>query len=100
MMRIRKAKLKAHKHNRRALGYISHKIILDIYDKQNGLCFYCNIPVNNSYHLDHYMPISKGGTNEKDNLVVACRFCNLSKKDKLPQHFSVKNIKLVDYRIV
>jgi 5-methylcytosine-specific restriction endonuclease McrA len=44
-------------------------------------------------HLEHKMPLSKGGTNFKENLDVACEGCNLKKgvmtveefKGKFPQ---------------
>lgn len=36
-------------------------------------------------HVDHVIPRCKGGTDELDNLVTACRTCNLAKYDKLLQ---------------
>ncbi len=34
-----------------------------------------------SYHLDHIIPASKGGTNELDNLQIACKYANYAKND-------------------
>jgi len=31
------------------------------------------------HHIDHVIPRCKGGTDEMDNLVTACRKCNLTK---------------------
>ena len=30
-------------------------------------------------HLDHLIPVSRGGTNDDDNLITSCRDCNLGK---------------------
>lgn len=32
--------------------------------------------------IDHVIPLSKGGSNEMDNLVTACCYCNKKKHDK------------------
>lgn len=53
------------------------------YDKQNGLCAYCSIPLSGIYDIDHVIPISRGGSNWPTNLVCACRYCNRSKGDKI-----------------
>lgn len=47
----------------------------------NGLCGYCSAPWE---HLDHYIPLARGGSHTIDNLVPACAACNLSKGSKLP----------------
>ncbi len=44
-------------------------------------CVYCGDP---SEHMDHVIPLARGGTHEIDNLVPACKACNLSKGSKLP----------------
>jgi 5-methylcytosine-specific restriction endonuclease McrA len=33
-------------------------------------------------HVDHKVPLAKGGSNEGDNLWTLCDFCNLGKSDK------------------
>jgi 5-methylcytosine-specific restriction endonuclease McrA len=57
------------------------------YDRQNGRCFYCGRKVGDKYHRDHVIPLSKGGSNGPENLVVACPTCNLSKHDNHPMDF-------------
>lgn len=53
-----------------------------IYEMQNGLCAYCGIRLFDKWHEDHYMPISRGGSNYPENIILACKECNLSKNDK------------------
>ena len=36
----------------------------------------------NDLTIDHIMPITKGGTDELDNLRILCRPCNSRKKDR------------------
>lgn len=55
-----------------------------------GCCFYCGGPHE---HDDHVVPLSRGGTHERANLVPSCVDCNLSKHTKLlhewrPERFS------------
>lgn len=57
------------------------------YEQQNGRCYYCGCKVDDSYHVDHVVPLSRGGTNWPDNLVIACRHCNVSKHNKLPHEW-------------
>jgi 5-methylcytosine-specific restriction endonuclease McrA len=42
-------------------------------------CFYCGA---GSEHLDHVIPIAKGGRHSIGNLVQSCQTCNLSKNAK------------------
>lgn len=44
-------------------------------------CLYCGDPAE---HVDHFIPLARGGTHTLDNLVPACAACNLSKGAKLP----------------
>ena len=40
-------------------------------------CYYCNSPITD--HVDHFFPLSKGGTDHFWNLVRACQRCNNAK---------------------
>jgi hypothetical protein len=47
--------------------------------RANYLCEYCHSPERISatrFTLDHIIPRSVGGSNETDNLALACRRCN------------------------
>jgi 5-methylcytosine-specific restriction endonuclease McrA len=71
---------------RRALGYITKetiKLVFTLYPR----CVYCGSLENKT--LEHVVPISKGGTNDFDNLATACSSCNSSKKGKTLLEFMV-----------
>lgn len=50
---------------------------------QKKRCFYCDNRVylsdRKSYHIEHRIPVYWGGTNDYENLVLACPSCNLTK---------------------
>lgn len=51
-------------------------------------CFYCNLIVtDDNRHIDHFIPLSKGGLHDLDNLVISCSSCNLMKHAKMPDVF-------------
>ena len=56
-------------------------------EEQGYMCFYCSYPLEDDYHVDHYYPLSKGGSNGAENIVIACPSCNKSKSDKDPHEF-------------
>jgi len=57
-----------------------------VFDRDDYTCLYCGKP-NRKLHCDHIIPISKGGTNHPDNLVTACRTCNLVKHARTPEEW-------------
>jgi len=68
---------------RAASGAHTTKDIRELYELQHRRCGYCGISLFNEYHVDHIMPLSKNGSNDPENLMIACRDCNLSKRDRL-----------------
>ena len=54
---------------------------LAVFDRDGYRCVYCGAH-NIDFHADHVIPVSRGGQSELDNLVTACRFCNLSKGNR------------------
>lgn len=72
---------------------------LEILNRDNRRCSYCTIDVSEEdFVLDHLVPIIKGGTNRKTNLVTSCTSCNQRKQDIDPVEFLLQNYraKLID----
>lgn len=76
--------------NRRALkkrsgGTFNDKDIALQFSAQGKICWWCDSPIElETCHIEHRVPISRGGTNWPDNIVLSCIRCNLSKGPKLP----------------
>lgn len=66
---------------RRAAGRVSKT---DIRALSGQACAYCGAP---GEHVEHCTPISRGGTNAAENLVMACAACNLRKGPKTVLEF-------------
>ena len=48
-------------------------------------CYLCKKPLSRkTITLDHYIPKSKGGSNDISNLYPCCFDCNIKKADTLP----------------
>jgi len=53
-------------------------------------CYLCGKLIPKGHrHVDHIMPLSKGGAHRPSNLAAACDTCNLSKHDKTPEEIGV-----------
>jgi hypothetical protein len=60
---------------------LTTEIIKEIKMDYGGLCPYCNKKIEVG-HIDHIIPVSKGGTNARENLAWVCASCNLRKHNK------------------
>lgn len=62
---------------------ISKKIRFEVFKRDQFKCQYCGKSAPEvTLHVDHIVPVSKGGGNEILNLVSACADCNLGKSDR------------------
>lgn len=59
---------------------------LEILEDFNYLCFWCGAPYEEQ---DHLIPLSKGGTHSKENVVPSCVSCNRKKATKDPLDFLI-----------
>lgn len=57
--------------------------------RDGDVCTYCGC-TDGEFVVDHVIPTSRGGTHDLDNLAVACRSCNASKKDRLVEEWGGK----------
>lgn len=67
----------------------------EIYERDNYTCQYCGADLSSNprtQSIDHVIPLTKGGTHQKSNLVTACKSCNLKKKNKTPEEAGMKLI--------
>lgn len=58
--------------------YIPPKIRAAVYERDGHRCRYCDTK-DGPFHLDHVIPVSRGGESTPDNLTVACAKCNMEK---------------------
>lgn len=89
--RVREQKLK----RRNVGGKFTRKDILDLLVIQKKKCVNCNVKLDKSYHVDHIMPIKLGGDNDKKNLQILCKTCNLKKNAKHPIDWAQENGRLL-----
>lgn len=52
-----------------------------VFERDGFVCAYCG-DISGPFHMDHIYPVSRGGTNDPENLTPACIPCNMSKRDK------------------
>lgn len=69
------------------MGTTVYQDNLDRLEAQGGLCFYCSRSLSQGWVMDHKIPLSRGGTNAQDNLVLCCAKCNNTKGRKTEEEF-------------
>lgn len=67
---------------RRRLAYNGARF--EIYDRDSGLCHICgrHVPYD-EYEIDHIVPVSRGGSSERNNLATSHMRCNRRKAARL-----------------
>jgi 5-methylcytosine-specific restriction endonuclease McrA len=80
---------------KKAKGRYSVGDILALLEASNGICFYCPADISGGKHtIDHFIPLSRGGSNWPSNIRMACVNCNSMKGDMLPKEFLAYRKKL------
>ena len=80
---------KAYHHARRARkrgngGSYTPADVASILKGQGERCAYCRCRLGDAYHVDHIIPLAKGGSSDRRNLQILCEPCNLAKGAKHP----------------
>lgn len=82
-----------------AIGTHTAADVFAIFDSQRGKCASCPLKLKksgkNKFHVDHIMPLAKGGSNDKYNLQLLCPDCNLRKHAKDPIDWAQENGRLL-----
>jgi len=56
--------------------------VAKIHFLQKYKCACCGIETKNKFHVDHIMPLARGGSNDPLNLQILCPTCNQQKSSK------------------
>lgn len=85
----RRARARARQHG--AKGVFDGNDVQARLDKQEARCHYCGEEVGyvgkDKFQVDHFIPLSRGGSNWASNIVIACPGCNAAKGDQMPWEF-------------
>ena len=69
-------------------NYSSKEMRDFLHELQSQQCFYCKKAISiENCDLDHKTPLSKGGLDIDDNLVLSCSFCNKEKHNKTIEEY-------------
>jgi len=66
-------------------AFIEHVDPRIVFDRDKGICGICRqlVERSGSWHIDHVIPLSKGGRHAYDNVQLAHASCNCKKRDKI-----------------
>jgi hypothetical protein len=85
---------KVHRHKRREWlretadeDPLSIQDVKALRDSQDNRCAYCRVELTDGAHIDHKIPLSRGGSHQLENLCWACPTCNMRKGRKTPEEF-------------
>lgn len=83
----------AHGYHERAS--LSPEVRMRIYQRDHGTCVYCGVSLSAAeFHVDHRLPLARGGSNDEANLCATCPNCNLRKHTMTAEEFAAQEVVL------
>jgi 5-methylcytosine-specific restriction endonuclease McrA len=88
---------RVHKQTRRARersaeGSFTADDIATLFMAQEGRCTGCSVDLGKSFHVDHDVPLSRGGSNWPSNLQLLCKPCNSSKGTRTMEEWQASRL--------
>lgn len=80
---------------RAAPGSHTGQQILQLLEKQRGQCANCKKCIRGGYHIDHIVPLVRGGDNDIGNIQLLCPACNGEKWALDPLEWARRNGRLL-----
>jgi hypothetical protein len=75
----------AKKRTRAKASRENSRMRFEVIERHGFTCHICSKPIHyTDFSIDHIIPISRGGTQDLDNLLPAHKVCNSQKSNKLP----------------
>ncbi len=62
--------------------------IHNLWQRQGGCCYYCDTSLFGVYHIEHKIPLIRGGADKLENIALACPPCNLQKGTMTAEEFT------------
>jgi 5-methylcytosine-specific restriction endonuclease McrA len=75
--------------NEKAAGTIPANARSILFMRQGGRCAYSGAPLDDKAHIDHRVPVTRGGTSHIDNLALCTPAMNILKRTKTDTEFDV-----------
>lgn len=80
---------------------ISTRTRFEVFKRDGFVCQYCGShPPLIILHVDHIIPVSKGGKNDMDNFITSCSDCNLGKSNvslkDIPKSLKEKSVEIAE----
>lgn len=87
--KVSSANRRARKKNSK--GTVTKEDIKELYSIQGARCYYCSISLKELYHIDHMLPLIRGGEHNRSNICLSCATCNMRKHTKTVEEFQRAN---------